>query len=326
MNLNLYDENLERVAVIGDRFISCMWSEGYNAVQPFTLELQETDEYRKKIRPDFYIGRTDRKTLMVIKTVQIKDGKITVSGKQATRVLKDVAFVGTINGGSVATEAIRTAYNGSSKFYNTEFASDDISDVYVEEIANKDFLELCTTMCQSADIGFRAVKNQNKVMVKFYKPVANPNLIFSEDYGNLVLQSITLSTENLKNYAIVLGEGDNESQIRIDIDLTNGELRREMIVDAKSLRKEDGETDEAYLARLRAHGMEKLLSQTRTWETSILPVADDFGTRYDLGDILTIRLPQYGLQLQTRVSRFTQKSQNNKTTTTVEVGEITVTR
>lgn len=326
MNLNIYNEELERISVIGDRFISCLWSEGYNTIQTFTLELQETDEYRKNLRPDYYIGRSDRKTLMVIKTVQIKDGKITASGKQASRVLKDVAFVGKINGGSVATEAIRTAYEGSSKFYNTEFALDDIPNVYGEEIADKDFLELCTTVCQSTDIGFRAVKNQSKILIEFYKPEANPNLVFSEDYGNLVLQSVTLSTENLKNYAIVLGEGDGESQVRVDVDMTNGEHRREMIVDAKSTKRESDETEEAYLERLRANGVEKLLSQARTWETAILPIAGDFGTRYDLGDILTVLLPQYGLRLHARVSRFNQKFQNNKTTTTVEVGEITITR
>ena len=76
MNLNLYDENLNRIAIIGGQYVSCLWSEGYNTIENFALELIETDEYKKKIAVDCYVGRDDRKTLMVIKAVQISDGKI----------------------------------------------------------------------------------------------------------------------------------------------------------------------------------------------------------------------------------------------------------
>ena len=56
------------------------------------------------------------------------------------------------------------------------------------------------------------------------------------------------------------------------------------------------------------------------------PYAKDFGVKYDLGDILTVYLTDYGLTLQSRISRFTQKSQNNKIETTIEVGQITIKR
>ena len=56
------------------------------------------------------------------------------------------------------------------------------------------------------------------------------------------------------------------------------------------------------------------------------PYANDFGKKYDLGDLLTVLMPDYGITLKARVSKFTQKSQNNKTTTSIEVGEITIKR
>ena len=64
MNLSLYDPQLNRISIIESRFVSCMWSEGYNTTQPFTLELQATAEYKQKVKPDCYVGRDDRKTLM----------------------------------------------------------------------------------------------------------------------------------------------------------------------------------------------------------------------------------------------------------------------
>ena len=326
MNLNLYDKDLNRIAIIGSQYVSCLWSEGYNTVENFTLELNATDDYKKKVQDDFYVGRDDRPTLMVIKTVRIAGGKIVASGKQSTRVLDDVSFVGTIESGSEIDTSIKNAYNGSNKYHNVEFADTNLQIKYDHQISNKSFLELCETMCQSKDVGLRAVRSGGVVSVEFYQPEEKENLVFREEFGNLTIDSLSTSTENYKNYAIVLGEGEGESGIRVDVDLTNGSERREMIVKAVGLNLEDGETEESYRSRLEAVGTEKLLGKTKTMSCAFTPYANDFGKKYDLGDLLTVLMPDYGITLKARVSKFTQKSQNNKTTTSIEVGEITIKR
>ena len=112
----------------------------------------------------------------------------------------------------------------------------------------------------------------------------------------------------------------------MEVDRSGGAQQRSIIVDARDLTRGEGETDEAYSARLTARGVDKLLEKQGTWECAFSPLAKDFGIRYDLGDILTVLLPDYGLKLQARVSRFTQKAQKNKTTTSIEVGTITILR
>lgn len=326
MNLNIYDENLNRIAAIGNRYVSCLWSEGYNTVENFTLELIATDEYKKKIRTDCYVGRDDRKTLMVIKTVQIVGGKIVAIGKQASRVLDDVSFVGTIESGSMIDTSIKNAYNSSSKYRNLEFAETDLQIPYNHQISNKSILELCETMCQNEDVGFRVVRSHGEMIAEFYMPNQDPNLVFSEKFGNLSVDSVSLSTENLKNYAIVLGQGEGENRKRVYVDKTNGDDRRDLIVDANDIQKEEGETDEIYNSRLVARGIEKLLEKQKTFSCAFTPHAKEFGIKYDLGDILTIYLTDFGINLQARVSRFTQKSQKNNVTTTIEVGQITIKR
>ena len=316
MKINLYDENLRRIAIIDERFVSCLWSEGYNT----------TEEYRKKVRPDCYVGRNDRNTLMVIKTVEIANNKIIASGKQATQVLDDVAFVGTINEGSKIDSSIEKAYNNSSKFKNVEIVSSGLSDTYKHQISNKHFLNLCETMCQSEDVGFRSVRNNGVINIEFYKPEKKPNLVFSQKFGNLSIDSIKLSTSVFKNYAIVLGEGEGENRVRVDVDQTNGNERRELIVDAKDIQKEENETVESYNQRLIARGVEKLLECQKILNVAFMPFAKDFGTKYDLGDILTVLLPEYGIKLQSRVVRFTQKVQNNQTMTTIDVGNLIIKR
>lgn len=326
MNLNLYDEDLNRIAIIGSQYISCLWSEGYNTVENFSLELNATDEYKKKIRPDCYIGRNDRKTLMVIKSVVIRDKKIVASGKQAARVLDDVVFVGTIKSGKKLTSSIRNAYVDSSQYRNTEFSDIDLEIKYNRDISNKTILELCKIMCQDTDVGFRAINRNSKLVVEFYQPELNPNLVFAEKYGNLSVKEIALSKEPLKNYCVVLGMATENGRIRVDVDATNGADKRELIIDARDLQKEETETEESYMERLAVRGYEKLLEYQQTFTTAFTPFAKDFATKYDLGDILTVHLPDYGIKLQARVTRFTQKSQNNRTETTVDVGQITLQR
>lgn len=326
MKLNLYDKNLNRISIIGDRFISCMWSEGYNTTQPFTVELQATEEYRRKVKPDLYVGRDDRKTLMAIKTVQAKDGKIIATGKQATRCLDDVPFIGTIEAGEYLAPAVKYAYENSDGFEGVFFADAALDVICAHQISNKSFLELCEKACQDADTGFRAVRSDEGVRVEFYKPDTKPNLIFSQTFGNLAVNSILLSTENLKNHAIVLGAGNGINRMRVDVDKSGGQQKRSLIIDARDLIRGENEAEAAYKTRLTARGVEKLLEKQGTWECAFAPLAKDFGIRYDLGDVLTVLLPDYGIRLQARVSRFTQKTQKNKTTTSIEVGTITIMR
>jgi len=326
MKLNLYDADLERIAILEARYVSCMWSEGYNTTQPFTMELQETAEYKKKVKPDCYVGRDDRKTLMIIKTVKSKNGRIVASGKQAARCLGDVCFEGTLPAGGKLTQSIRTAYSGSFGYRNFSVSDDDLEVTYDHQISNKDIQLLCETMCQKTDTGFRVVRRDKVPMLEFYRPEADPNRILSVVLGNMRVDEITLSTENKKNHAIVLGEGEGEGRFRIHVDLSAGEQRRSMFVDARDITREEGESDEAYSARLAARGIEELLTRQGTWECALTPLGQEFGTRYDLGDIVTVLLQDYDIKLQARIQRFTQQSQNNRIDTIVEVGNITITR
>lgn len=326
MKLNLYDKTLKRIAVIESRYVSCMWSEGYNSTQPFTMELQASDEYKQKVQPDCYVGRDDRKTMMVIKTVKVKDGRIVASGKQAQRCLDDVAFEGTIQAGRNLPAAIKSAYDGSHGYENFEVADSDLDVVYDHQISNKSVMLLLETMCQDTDTGFRVVRANGKLRVEFYRPEQNYKLKLSQNYGNMRVDEVTLSTENKKNYAIVLGEGEGDARYRVYVDLSSGEQKRSIFVDARDVLREENESDASYAARLYVRGVEQLLTKQGTWECALTPLGAEFGTRYDLGDIVTVLLPDYGTKIQSRIQRFTQQSQNNKIDTIVEVGNITITR
>lgn len=325
MKINIYDKNLNRIAIIGERYVSCFWSEGYNTVQPFTIELQATDEYKKKVKTGCYVGRDDRKSLMIIKSVEEKNGLIVASGKQATRELGDCAFIGTIQAGSNIDTSIKNAYNDSGGFENFVFADSHLNEKYDSEISNKSILELIEIMCQSASIGFRSVKDGSKVAIEFYKPEEKPNLIFSQNFGNVDIDSIVSSEEKYKNYAIVLGLDENESIVRVDVDKTNSETRRSVIVQNTRVKKND-ETIEEYKKYLESVGIEELQKSTKSFFCNFSPIEKDFGVRYDLGDVVTALIPENGIKIVSRITKFSQNAKNNATQTTISVGEITIKR
>lgn len=322
MNLNLYDKDLNRISIIGNNYKSCLWAEGYNSMQPFTVELPLINEYKQKLKKDFYIGREDRQTLMVIRSIEYKRDTIEVKGYQATQILDDSAFVGTIDEGTNIDSSIPLAYNESTKVYNLEFAESQTGSIYKSQISNKSMLELCEIMCQATDSGVRVVRSGKQIKAQLYKPVEKENLVFSEFFGNLKVEAIKISTENEKNFAIVLGDGEGEARTRVDVDLTDGAARKEIIVDARDIQQEEGESLADYQSRLRARGIEKLLEHSNVFQVSVIPSSADFGKKYDLGDILTIRLTDYGITTTARVVRFVEKSQKNVSTVTVDIGNI----
>lgn len=326
MRLNIYDKNLNRICIVGDNYISCLWNEGYNSVEPFTLELNSIEEYRQKIKEDFYVGRSDRPTLMVIKDIVFNKDTIVVSGKQATRVLDDVAFIGTIAEGGRIDENIKSAYNSSNRYYNLIIEDSNFDETYDHQISNKSMLELCQIMCEDRDMGFKVVKREKKCLLQLYKPVKKKNLVFSEKFRNLTLKEIAISNDLEKNYAIVLGQGEGVNRTRVDVDISGGLQRKELIVDSRNSQKDEDESQSDYEDRLRVEGLEKLLETTTKRAYSFFPNVGDFGVKYDLGDILEIRLLEFNSILTARVVRFSEKSQGNISEISVEVGKILVKR
>jgi hypothetical protein len=325
MRISIYDKELNRVDIIESRFVSCLWAEGYNTTGSFSLELQESESHKRNVRPGYFVGRTDRKALMVITTVEARDGKIVATGKTADRLLQDVSFVGKIDAGSNVDRAVINAYNNSSKCVDLDFEETDLGVAYDEPIENLSILEMVQTMAQSKDVGFRVTKNGNRLLAGFYQPSNENPYRLAKGFGNVDVQSIVLSIENLKNYAIVLGTDSNDKTVRIDVDETNGDDRKEIIVDSGESPK-DGETTSQFKERLKAIGHETLCENRKTWSANFSPIESQFGKKYDLGDFVLLMLPDYNLRFMARVTRFQEIEQNNSSNVTISVGEITIVR
>ena len=325
MKLNVYNANLERILIIEDHFVSCYWSEGYNTVGKFSLELIATKEYREKIKPEYFVGRSDRKALMVIKSVEESGGRIVAVGAQAFKVLEDVAFLGTIEKGVPVDTAVKNAYNESDRLSFLFVHDTGTADLTSQPVHRGQLLDIALDLCQQKDIGIKAERDGNLVSVSFYKPEKKENLVFSERFGNAVIDSMLFSTEGHKNAVVCFYLTPEGEEKYMEVDQSNGENKRVLIADS-TVQWEEDDTEETYKEKVEDY-CETLLNECKkVFDFVFNPISKDFGTRYDLGDILTVLLPDGNGKIEARVVRFTEKCQNNKSQLKIDVGDIMIKR
>lgn len=321
---NVYDKDLNRIGTI-ETWVSLLWQEEYNTVGTFVIECQQTKDVAKLLKIGNYIGRGDFKTLCLIRSIEVRDQLIVANGHPAVNILGERVSTIVINNEN-AEEAMRSLVANMSPWECVQVGElAGISEKFERQISDKTILEYCEEIAAEIDAGFRLRfdRANKKLLFEVYKPVKNENLVFATKFGNLA-EIIYSETDNqFKNVAIVAGAGEGDARTTIvagELSAT-GTARREMYVDARSIRLEEGETEEAYKTRLENKGLEKLAEQIKIENLSAEINSDDFGKRYNLGDVVTCILDDLGVKLDTRIIGFSYISQNNQTTTELEFGK-----
>ena len=325
MECSIYDINLNRIGVLVT-LVSMVWEESYNSDGSFQIEVQQTAEAANLLKVDRYAGIRESNTLMIIKAVQIKNGKIIASGYPAIYVLSERVSTEVVSNQN-AEEALRKLISSAVPWPRLELGDiAGITDKFTAEKSDASLLEYCQVIAQSVDMGirFRHDKKEKKLLFECYKPPLNENAKYSTSYGNMGNIKYSVSTANLKNVAVVAGAGEGSSRVTVvagRTDLT-GSDRREMYVDARSEQPEEGESDESYRARLVRCGEEKLVGQSKIENFSF--TLDD--NKLSLGDIVTCNVYEIGVKLKVRVTGILITSQNNGTKVEVSVGNPIVLR
>jgi hypothetical protein len=320
---NVYNENLERIGTI-ETWVSLLWEEGYNTLGDFLIEVQQTKEIAKLLKIGNYIGRGDFKTLCLIRSVEVKDKKIIANGHTAAAILKERVSTKVINNQN-GEKAMRELVSEMAAWPCVELGElSNLTEKFKRQTSDKTVLEYCEEIAAEIDAGFilRFDKQRKKLLFEVYKPNINKNLIFAAKFGNLSETVYSESENKFKNVAVVAGEGEGENRITVFAGATESEgtARRELYVDARNVRIEDGETKENYRTRLLNLGLEKLAEQIKIQNISVSIDSEDFGTRFGLGDVVTLILDDIGIKIQPRIIGFSYKSQNNRNYLEAEFG------
>lgn len=331
MDLLVLNKSLDVIAIV-DVYESIIWTERYYEYGDFELYTAMTQDLLNYIKTDNYIQRVGSDRVMIIEEIRIDTDSetgnhITITGRSLESILdrrviwSQTTISGNLQNGikKLINENIISPSKEERKISNFIFkdsTDSQITGLTVEAQYTGDSLyDVISKVCEEKSIGFKVSLNENKQFVfelyagadRSYEQTNYPYVVFSPNFDNIINSNYLESKENLKNVALVGGEGEGTARKYLAIGNTSGLDRRELFVDARDISSEgeDGETltTEQYNELLKQRGNEYLADYTDlvsfegAVETNIMY---KYGVDFFDGDIVQIA-NEYGHEAKVRI-------------------------
>lgn len=308
MDLYVYD-GFDLVDVV-DIWSSLRWRRQLRGAGEFELHVADTRENIALFTSGRHLNRPDRKETGLIESIALSRGDLTVKGRFLSAWLYD----GIIETTYSANEEMAASMRAWVQTYIVpEHDGLQLGDTVAGtpkqrfQTSYKNIGENIEKFARAAGIGFTVEKDftNRRYFFHLYRgkdrsaaQSENNRVFFSDEYANLEDPRYTYDTQDYKNYAVVLGEGEGEARERVIVDRRMpGESKRALYVNAASVRLEDGMTLDAYRQTLEDLGNVKLDEKTvaESFEGEAAAVPDFvYRTDYDLGDIVTVEYGPWG--------------------------------
>ena len=319
MIISFYDKNLELITVIS-RWVSLLGVNTYNTMGAFTLELRNNSNISRLMKDFFYCTiDNDDENPYIVMSAQSVDGSIVFTGFPCTYIFSKRAST-TIIKNKNAEQAMKSLVDGMTPWDNLTTAPvQGLTDVFDNQISDKQMLEYLQGIGQATDTGFKVVKEGKNLVFKCFKPSVNNNVKYATSLRNVANLEYFKSDNDYYNVAIVAGAGEGSNRVTVTAMIGNptGTDRRELYVDARNEQPEEGETTNAYKQRLTQIGLQKL-TETLKIETLHFLVKESDDVK--LGDIINVSLDEFDISVQARVVEEQILNENNTTVRTISVG------
>lgn len=336
MELRIYDDGLNLVGITENQN-SIIWNRKYYEVGNFTIEapidanninifkignvvwfhgakeagviesvlLTKTKDFDKiVIEGRFLESYMDRRIVW---------GTLTYSGSNVVDVMWDVLYTQTRG-----NREIPLLFRGDVPQTN--------GGIVTMQTSHKNVLTLEERLARSSALGyrFRPDFSEKKIYFDVYSGVDHSSsqqersqVVFSEEFANLLEATYQESDQLLKTVARVGGEGEGSSRqfVVAGNDNLSGLARREMFVDADDISSEEM-TPAEYTQALLRRGTDKM--QENRYSSMFEAVANPYGNftykvDYDLGDIVTIKKKMWGVSDHKRLTEVTETYANGAT-------------
>ena len=356
MNLFILDTNFNAISVV-DSYESFIWTDRYDAYGDFELYTPMSHSLLESVKQDYYVQNRDSEHVMIIEKLLIEsdteDGDhLTVTGRSLESILDRRIIWGqkTISGNlqngikTLLDETIINPSDGDRKIDNfifEESTDPTITGLTIEaQYTGDNLYDVIHKICNERGIGFKVTLNASKQFVfklyagvdRSYAQIANPYVIFSPNFENIINSNYIESKASLKNVTLIGGQGEGALRKYSSIGEGVGLNRRELFTDARDITYEvDTDvylSDEEYNAQLHQRGKENLAEHTAVTsfegqiETTIMfKYEQDFFN----GDIIQYA-NEYGHEARARIcevvmSENTEGSSVYPTLTTIQEGE-----
>lgn len=325
MIIYVLDTNLRKVGAL-DEYASIIWTNRYYSAGDFELYISVTDRNLDILREGYYLVRDELETnAMIIERIQIQTdvengNYMTVTG----RCLKSLLYRRIIWNQTSLVGSLETCI---ARLLDENAIAPTDSSRRIPSLVNRNTLqtgvaistqftgdnlgETLDALCESYSLGWDIELIDGRFCFKLYKGTdrsyaqsANPYVIFSNQYENLLTTTYLLDMTEYRNVAKVAGEGEGSARRTVTVGQASGLNRYEEYVDARDISSNNGETDATtYNAQLIARGEDRLseLIYTENFEGEVeANYTYKLNKDYYLGDIVEV-VNEYGIAASTRI-------------------------
>lgn len=320
----VYNKSVELIGII-DFFKSLRWRRKYFEAGEFELHIPLNENTSKFLQKDNLIIRSDAVEVGIVESYTINDAgeagvEVIIYGRFLSSILERRIIKNKINHNGTYLAGERKILNAMTPFSRLEIKNTDISsDNVIFQVSYKNVYEYLVSLAKLSTIAHRIsidIPNKKYIYENYQgkdrteTQSVNPRYEFSEDKSNIEVANYTYSAKTEKNYALIGGQGEDDTRIMAEV--TSGTYTdldlREVFVDAKFENQGDL-TLAQYKEVLKTKGNENLVEQTITLEVTVY--ADDYKKLWDLGDIVNINKESWGITLKRRITEIEETIENN---------------
>lgn len=233
---------------------SLYWDSPYYSEGSFTLEVRPTEENLRLLREGRWLVRSDENPRIPMRicsrTNQNEDANLVVSGYPATWLLtKRVSAVSIKNQNAEA--AMRSLVSAAKPWPRLELGTEyGFDTTFEKQTSGGTVFDYCKTIGQACDLGFRIVLDgkgsSKRLLFECFRPTFDPNRRYSPQWGSLLNSGWSFADTDYANVALVCAKPDEDETKCVVVWVgdtgATGSARRELYVDAGSLKPENGET------------------------------------------------------------------------------------
>ena len=251
MDIYVLDKNFNRIHII-DQYKSLIWANRYNEIGDCELMINATVDNWFIFKDGIYLTRSDDDMTCRIEKINIKtdleNGNfIIINGYDIKNILKQRIIWKQTNFIGLAEDYIRKLIEEAIISPELEirkisnFVLDDKAN-FIEElqqqVAYDNLQEKITEICKKYEWGYKVYIGNNLIRFKLYKGVDRTDyVVFSEDYENLANTEYIEDKSNMRNVALIAGEGEGVERTTAITGDKSGLERYEVYVDASDLSK-----------------------------------------------------------------------------------------
>lgn len=313
------------------------WNRKYYECGDFVIEIP-ADQYIPDQKYIYATGRDQLGIINKISWVYKTDGKfITLSGFFAEKMLDDKIIYPLFIGNGEITSVLKSMANqfkGDLPIHS--IIADNTGDRIDFQETGAELGKKIYEILQTQEMSYRLSYNfeNNSFDLHFYKGIdrtqeqtENNFVVFSTLWNNLIDPQFDMDDSNYKNYAVVAGSGEGDERIVEIVDLSDGNKKKEVFIDARDLSYEtDKQSLVDYKAALRQRGLEKLLEYQVIENVVLKPKGDSYEylKDFDLGDRCDCVIEDLKKLIQIRIVAVHEVIKNGEHSIELEIGNQTM--